>query len=160
MDEVRSGAFSVFTPPEIDEFKKLVLSEGRVGRRTLPGLMISARCLVMLLHAGQVIGTAALKSPNNTYRKRVFRLSKVSEQESQFPYEMGWVVVHPDHRQRRYSHRLVEAALADIAAGVYATSQDRDTAMHRTLERSGFRKSGSPYPSTGNPGSKIFLFVR
>lgn len=159
MVEIRSGKSSEFNPTKIEEFKKLVLSEGRVREQTLPGLMERATRLVMLFDAGQVIGTAAIKAPDDDYRRRVFRKTGLAEQESKYPCELGWVVVHPDHRERGHSRRLVEAALAGIER-VYATSQDRDGPMHRTLQNCGFAISGVPYQSRENRDSKILLFLR
>lgn len=68
MVEIRSGKSSEFNPTEIEEFKKLVFSKGRVREQALPGLMERATRLVMLFDAGQVIGTAAIKAPDDDYR--------------------------------------------------------------------------------------------
>lgn len=158
--EVKSGRYSDYTPKEINEFKALVTSEGRVNADTLDGLLGHAKRLVLLFDIDGIIGTAAIKAPNDHYRGNVFRKASLIGSEAGYPSELGWVVVHPDHRGKGYSRRLVEEALANLGEGVYATSQDRDHAMHHTLERCGFRKSGDPYQSRENPDSKILLFLR
>jgi predicted GNAT family N-acyltransferase len=160
MVEIRSGTYSKFSNADIAAFKRLVQSEGRVTEATLPGLMKRAAKLVLLTNGDQIIGTAAIKTPNFKYRQSVFRKAKVTGLEGTYESELGWVVVAPSHRGNGHSRRLVEQAIASLEKGIYATSQREDEAMHHTLENVGFKKTGSPYPSAKNSDRNVFLFLK
>jgi predicted GNAT family N-acyltransferase len=160
MVETKSGTYSEFSDDEIAAFKQLVLGEGRVNGPTMPELMKRASRLVLLTNDNQIIGTAAIKTPNVQYRKSVFCRAKVVSLEDSYESELGWVVVASSHRGKGHSRRLVEQALASHEKGIYATSQQEDEAMHRTLERYGFKKSGQPYQSKENLRLNVFLFLR
>lgn len=156
----KRGKHADFAHDEIDGFRRLVVSEGRVAARSLPHLMLRAEILATLSEHGRIIATAALKTPNERYRSDVFRKAGLNGQATRYPLELGWVVVNPDYRRQGLATRIVRLALADIAECVYATSQDRDNGMHHILRQHRFRKSGDPYPAAEKQDAQIFLFLR
>lgn len=155
------GAKSDFTKAEIAEFKKLVCAEGRVDQATFEGLLERATRLVTLSVEGKVIGTAAIKRPNHSHHKNVFKNSELDDELKSHPYELGWVVVSPEYRGQHYSESLVKLAISGLRSEeMYAASQERDERMHKTLKKLGFAKSGIPYDSKERAGEKVFVFLK
>lgn len=142
------------------DFAALVKIGGEVNEITLPGLIEGALLLVMLFDNDQLIGTAAVKRPNDSYRKSVFKKAKVGSLADSYPLELGWIVVDPNHRGQGYAGALIEKALnsqcGDI--GIYATTKnDRIRAL---LTEFGFLLLGEPYQSSQNRDVNLTLFAR
>jgi predicted GNAT family N-acyltransferase len=158
--KIKLGAPSEFTDGEIKEFETLVLSESRVAKDSLPGVIKEAPRLVALLLDGMTIGCAAIKKPAAAYMTKVFKKSGLATEQAKYHHELGWVVVAKAHRKMGYSGQLVESALKPpYLTGVYATSQDADIGMHKTLERYGFKKFGTPYSSNESHDKNIIVFL-
>jgi GNAT superfamily N-acetyltransferase len=118
----------------------------------------SAKCLVQL-RSDKLIGTAALKT-DKSYRNTCFERAGLTELADKFPFELGYVVVHPPLRGRGLSYLVVAAALSwREKSGVYATSNLVNLAMHRVLESRGFIRAGVPWESELSPGQYLALFL-
>jgi GNAT superfamily N-acetyltransferase len=157
-DSVVAGKAGDFTEAERREFMRLVQQGGEVDDIVLARNIDAARRLVFLRSSEGLIGVAALKMPQASYRKRISGLSGVEIPEGTFPLELGYVFVVPAQRNRGLSRRLVEAALDGCSHdGVFATSRADNGSMHHTLERFDFRATGKPYAGREQV---IQLFVR
>src|SRR5882757_109878 len=110
-ESVAAGKASDFTGAERLEFARLVQQGGEVDDIVLARNIDAARRLVFLRSSEGLIGVAALKMPQASYRKRISGLSGVEIPEGTFPLELGYVFVAPAQRNRGLSRRLVEAAL-------------------------------------------------
>jgi GNAT superfamily N-acetyltransferase len=118
----------------------------------------SAKCLVQL-HFDRLIGSAALKTDEG-YRNTCFERAGLAELRDKFPFELGYVVIDPTMRGRGLSHLVVAAALSQREnAGVYATSNLLNLAMHRVLESRGFVRAGVPWQSQKKAGQHLALFL-
>ena len=143
---------------EIGAFIAFVRAGGEVSIQGLPERIRSAAALVFGRIDGLVVGIAALKQPQASYRHRVNSESGASIPAKDFPYELGWVYVSPESRNKGFSILLSQAALAEgKGAGVFATSRTDNIPMHRSLAKLGFEEIGSPYASgRGNHSLQVF----
>ncbi len=143
---------------EICAFIAFVRDGGEVSIQGLPERIRSAATLVLARIDGLVVGVAALKQPQASYRRRVSSESGALIPAKDFPYELGWVYVSPESRGKGFSLLLSQAALIESkGTGVFATSRTDNIAMHRSLAKLGFEITGSPYTSgRGNHSLQVF----
>jgi hypothetical protein len=70
------------------------------------------------------------------------------------------VFILPSARERKLSFPLCQPLItAARSLGVFATSRTTLDGMHRTLEKLGFRRTGTEWSSKENEG-ELALFVR
>ena len=145
---------------EIADFMSLVLAGGEVTAKDLEKRVRAAVSLVFLNVGCCLCGVAALKSPEESYRKRIASSSGASLPREQFLYELGWVFVMPSSRGRHYSFDQAREAIASAGgAGVFSTSRTDNRQMHATLSKLQFAPIGRAYHS--NRGDyQLQLFVR
>lgn len=144
----------------VQSFIELVRSAGEVDA-DLPARVMGAHVLVLLYSGNVLIGTAAIKNPAQSYRSKVFRKTGVNLVPAAYPFELGWIVVHDEHREKGHSRTLVRAAMSQvIGVGVYATTRVSNGGMLHILPDEGFVRVGNSYPSKQNPGESIALLVR
>ncbi|MCW2337494.1 GNAT superfamily N-acetyltransferase [Sphingobium sp. B2D3A] len=147
------------SPSEKEAFAAFVAAAGEVNPDTLPGLVDRAAALVMLRQGDTIIGTAAIKTPFTAHRRGEFEKATVSQQADAFPLELGWIVVHPDHRRQGHARTLVAAAVEAVpTSGLYATTKTDQ--MQPILEENGFIVQGEPYQSLLNPAVMLTLYGR
>jgi len=144
---------------DINCFKELVISGGEVTSGTLSALVSNALSLAFASRDGRIVAVGAIKRPNAGYRDVVFAKAKAIQNPSHFQYELGWVYVSLLSRGCNLSGALVAALLPSLGIEpAYATSRVDNIPMHATLEHSGFRPVGAPYPSKLNtPAIQLFL---
>lgn len=145
------------TRAEISDFVALVLEGGEVDPIGLPRRVQLAEKLIFLPGPDGLLGVAALKNPGYDYRTRIAKLSGANVLASDFPYELGWVVVSPAAQSQGHSNRLSLAALKPAGNnGVLATTHN--TRMRSTLLKLGFFPGGVTYPSRlGDRQIQLFL---
>lgn len=145
---------------ELQNFLALVLTGGEVSPVGLEARINKAETLLFLAEDGCLKGIAAVKSPDKSYKDGVFRKAHATVAASQFPFELGWVFVHPLARGAGSSYKLVEVAVsATNGQAIFATSRADNAPMHKVLKKHGFSRHGETYASTQNK-QKIALFVR
>lgn len=146
---------------ELGSFEHFARRGGQVAFRGLRQRIRAAEWLVFLYEGdGILAAVAALKRPNESYRRKVFESAKTLVNPSDFEYELGWVYVEPRFRGRRYSRLLVESALALApTANVYATTREDNGWMRQTNSRCGFEEAGNPYLSDDGD-HKLVLYLR
>ncbi len=154
------------TDAELTEFIKLVLSGGAVEKERLDERVRLAFRLTFLWGKAEgvrLVGTAALKRPSPFRRRQIPSSASIAStelSEAAYPYELGWVCIHPDFQGKKYSFKVTQAALEGVGeSGIFATTRKDTCQMQRTLERLGFSACGSPYAS-GRGTYKLGLFVR
>ena len=109
---------------EIGAFIAFVRAGGEVSIQGLADRIRGATVLVFAKLEGLVVGIAALKQPQASYRRRVSSESGSPLPVGEFPHELGWIYVSPNMRRKGLSLSLCQAALASAAnAGVFATSR-------------------------------------
>lgn len=145
--------------PELEQFLQMIIDGGQVADAGLRDRVLRASMLARLYDNRRILAIGALKVPYDTYRDSVSKGAGVSLDSSRYPWELGWVFVHPNGRGRGLSSRvcahLMEYANGD---GVFATLRVINTPMHRALCGAGFVQSGSEWVSSEN-GDKLMLFL-
>jgi protein-tyrosine phosphatase/GNAT superfamily N-acetyltransferase len=148
---------------ELAIFKELVLAGGEVDEPGLDRRIKAAVCLVFHFADNEkVLGIGALKSPSDSYKKRVFTRSKSPCKPADFPFELGWLFIVEEYRGRGLSRKIAEEALKPAEGkNVFATTRVDNCPMSRTNARIGFNRSGNPYRTTRRGQSHLLaLFVR
>lgn len=147
------------SPTEKAAFVAFVAGAGEVDPGTLPGLVDRAAVLVMLLEGDAIVGTTAIKTPFAEHQQGEFEKAMIPHQAAAFPLELGWIVVHPNHRRHGHARTLVAAAVkAASDDGIYATTKTDQ--MRPILEENGFTVQGESYRSVLNPTVMLTLFGR
>ena len=146
---------------ELEAFEGLVKEGGEVAVGDLHRRIKKAEWFVFLFEEDRTLaGVAALKRPDDTYKKKVFRKARSPEPADNFTFEAGWIFVDEHFRGRKYSRILLEAVLA--LAGeeqVFATTRENNEPMRRTNLHCGLKESGSPYVSEEGDYSLV-LYTR
>jgi predicted GNAT family N-acyltransferase len=161
--EVEVKRLSDCSQAEIKVFENVVVEAGEVQTDSLRSLIVRAVSLIFLYSdSDELAGIAAVKRPDEGYKRKVFSRANSPENPYHYDYELGWIVVRENYRGNHLSRYLVEAALRVIdGAKIYATTRATNVAMRRTNERYGFRVSGEPYPSSRRGDNyELLLFVR
>ncbi len=128
-----------------------VIREGRaVNWKSAARELPHAEVLAIAYGGKQIVGVGAIKRSRPDYAAEVSEKSGVT-----FPSEtseLGYVAVHPDHRDRHLSRRLVEALLSRQKGRLFATTDSER--MKGTLAKAGFSKKGKEWK--GNRGMLSF----
>jgi GNAT superfamily N-acetyltransferase len=133
---------------------------GEVAESGLEDRVKRAKSLVFLKVDGNVVGIAALKRPESTYRNSVFKKANVPELAESFNLELGWVFVLEEHRRKGYSNVLSAAAFSQRQGGpVFATTRLDNVPMQRTLEHSAFRRLGDSWRSERGQKPMLVLYA-
>ncbi|HYR77446.1 MAG TPA: GNAT family N-acetyltransferase [Pyrinomonadaceae bacterium] len=147
------------SPTELEDFERLVLAGGEVTAAGLNARIKNAAILIYVSQSNYVTGIAALKQPQEQYKKGVFQKAGATAQPNEFPLELGWIFVVPASRGAGLSHKLVEVALdASNGRGIFATSRADNAAMHCVLKAHGFSIHGHAYASDRND-HELVLFL-
>lgn len=156
---IAAAAPDGFSQDERDLFGALVRKAGEVSENALATNLKTAKALVFGRIAGKVLGIAALKRPQATYRKRIREKAGVDISLESYPYELGYVYVLPEARGKKLSHGLIASALAHAeGAAVFATARTDNAAMLAALANAGFKQAGEDYRGRGT--RMIRLVVR
>lgn len=156
------------TMPEDDRvaFATLVGAGGAVKvERVRDGILQPRVKLVVAKIGGEMIGCAALKSPTDGYRAGFERAkAQFSLPKKDYPHELGYVAVHPDHEGQGWGLRLCEFVMVLAGRdGVFATT-GTPSMLTRILPRLRFRWVGAVWKGQPNQKDKkkpdLHLLVR
>jgi GNAT superfamily N-acetyltransferase len=148
--DIAAAAPERFPQDERDLFGALVREAGEVGKNALATNIRTANALVFGRLAGKVLGIAALKRPQASYRRRIGGKAGVDLDPARYPYELGYVFLLPEAQGKKLSHGLVAAALAHAeGAAVFATARADNAAMLAALAKAGFKQAGQDYRGRG-----------
>lgn len=132
---------------------------GEIGDNGLATNIRTAKALVFGRLAGKVLGIAAVKRPQASYRKRIGGKAGVDLGLAHYPYDLGYVFLLPEAQGKKLSHGIVAAAHARAeGAAVFATARTDNAAMLAALAKAGFRQAGQDYRGRGT--RMIRLIVR
>jgi hypothetical protein len=121
---------------------------------------MSAPHIAFLREKDCLRGVGGLKRPSDGHRREIELGSKTTLNAENVPFELGWAFILPSARNRKLSFPLCRALVsAAIERGIFATSRSNNLGMHRTLEKLGFSRIGSEWPSQQNVGN-LALFLK
>lgn len=145
---------------EMEKFYQLVLKSGEVEISGLRNRIKRAKLLAFHYEEDTIVGIAALKRPNEPYKKRIFRKAGVSEESVGYNLEIGWAFTMCEYRGKGICSGLVQKILdAYGRQSIFATTKTDNSSMQRVLEKNGFQKTGKPYEGRFD-GYYLQLFIR
>ena len=166
MVEITNDISLVLQPPqafaeiEIQDFMTMVRAGGEVGDTVLEQNVRNAKCLVVVRQDSCLVGVAALKNPQASYRQSIKAKAGIAVDAQDFPFELGYIFVLPSARRQGLAVKLCRAALAFAdGKGVFATTRINNDGMNEILTKFAFLKTGRPYGSVRD-GYQLQLFVR
>src|ERR1035438_4079354 len=89
---------NVFTESEIQDLLAMVRAGEEVGRVVLEQNARNAQCLVFARKGSCLVGVAALKNPQASYRQTIKTKARVAVEAQDFPFELGYIFVRPTAR--------------------------------------------------------------
>ncbi|WP_132953220.1 GNAT family N-acetyltransferase [Rhodovulum bhavnagarense] len=161
MTEYRVLSSEDATKHDVDIFAELVRSGGAVDEYFVrQGVNRPGAKLIFAESDGQAIGVAALKIPSDQYRSGLESGVKAGQPllHEDYPYELGYVSVSPDHGKRGIGRKLVEIAL-ELAEGkgIFATTSN-PAMKDGILQQVGFFQVGNVWKNGKN--ETLHLLVR
>lgn len=139
-----SGTFDELNEGDQRSVAQLIEDGGAVSgstetitRRLERTLMLT---LLRVCTNGQIVGVAALKTPEPKYRADKFAKAGVPISNYATASEFGYVVVAREMRGRRLSGKLVGAIVKKLREPTFATTDDN--AMRSNLKKAGFVQAG------------------
>ncbi len=150
------GKASDFSLTEISAFKSVVVSAGEVGSMTFDGLIEKNPTLLFIPSTTNIEAVGALKIPNDSYKKKVFKKSNSTYSPDDFEYELGWIVSKKEGKGN--GKKLVEI-LTKTDSNIYATVRTENKPMKHILEKLGFELSGQQYKSERDE-YELELYIR
>jgi GNAT superfamily N-acetyltransferase len=149
-----------FTETEIHDFLAMVRAGEEVGGAVLERNVRNAKCLVVARQRLCMVGVAALKNTQPSYRKTIKTKAGVAVEAGDFPFELGYIFVLPSARRQGVAVKLCRTALvAADGKGVFATTRSNNHGMNKILAMFSFKKAGRPYASARGE-HQLQLFVR
>lgn len=107
---------------------------------------------------GAIVGTAALTKPPVSTRTKVLNLAKSKLDPNALDYELGWVLLDDNHRQKGQMTRLMKELLSQVKGSVvFAVSASTNQLVREVLTQFDFLQDGIEF------GSRVEtkkLFVR
>ncbi|WP_417247482.1 GNAT family N-acetyltransferase [Celeribacter sp.] len=116
------------TQEEVDTFVELVASGGAVDEKYVRlGVVRPSAQIIFAEISGSTVGVAALKVPSVEYRYRLQSVAKAgySLPEREYPYELGYVSVSPEHAGKGIAKALVKEVMSlTDGSGIFATTSN------------------------------------
>jgi len=145
---------------EVAAFERLVIMGSEVETRGLTNRIERANKLGFAYVSRVLAGVAGVKRPSSKHRTDVFAKAATEFASMAFELEFGWVYILEPHRGKGIAGKLTRVLLKPFEnLPIYATSRSDNTAMHRTLERMQFSRTGNEFLS-GRRNHRLQLFVR
>jgi predicted GNAT family N-acyltransferase len=133
-----------FTPAVKDEVIRLIVSGGQIKYNDAKLGIHRAELLAIYKVGEQIIATASFKNPRNTYLETVFGSAGIPEQQLDFPFELGYIVVREGFEGQNICQKLLGELFPRISQHpMFATT--RKPAMAHILKNMGFEKCGEVY---------------
>ena len=161
MTEYRILSSEDATKRDVDIVVELVRSGGAVDEYFVrQGVDRPGAQIIFAESDGHAIGVAALKIPSDRYRSGLESRVKAGHPlpYEDYPYELGYVSVSPDHGKRGIGRKLVDTVL-ELAAGkgIFATTSN-PAMKDGILQKIGFLQVGNVWKNDKN--DTLHLLVR
>lgn len=145
---------------ELEEFATFVEEGGEVNPYKLRERIGKAYALLFFRENARLIGVAALKQPDHSYRASIFKKAHSTLSPELYPFELGWIFILHDARGRKLSHHIVGAAVEYSGnVGLFATARADNFGMHNPLAAKDFVKNGVDFRSSRGKYN-LSLFIR
>jgi GNAT superfamily N-acetyltransferase len=145
---------------ELAQIEKLVLLGSEVMPAGLGDRIARSVRLSWAHNESRIVAVAALKRPNERYRKSVFQKSGATESPSDWEVELGWIFVCEGHRRKSLARKLVAALFThEPDRNVFATTREQNDPIMPLLKEFGFVQEGTAYASS-NGAYNLLLHLR
>jgi|GEM_PF-3751382 len=142
------------------DFEELVIEGKQVSTKNLSEKISRAKDLAFCYIDGKLASICALKTPDKTYREKLFKNADIPELAKNYEYELGYSVTGSKYRRNGLNSFLTEKILEkNPKLGIYATVREHNTAEQKLLKKLGFERVGNPFLSYSKK-HKILLFIR
>jgi RimJ/RimL family protein N-acetyltransferase len=151
--EVNLCAATAIKPKDLKACFAIIGKGGAVRMASMKRDLPRATVLVIARVDNEIVAIGAIKPVRKQYATGIAAKSGFA-----FPAEtpeLGYVAVHPDHRNRGLSHRVTELLLSQHSGLIFATTSSE--AMKKVLEKAGFVQRGRAWDGSD---SKLSLRVR
>ncbi len=138
----------IIKPDKLESFQfeqviELIKSGGQINVNDLKVRLLNADLIAIKETDGQVIGTATIKNPLNTYVNNVFKSAKVLN-DGKFNKELGYIATHPKYEGQGHCKDLLNKFHPYfLGLNVFATTR-KDSIIH-ILDAFNFKKVGVIY---------------
>lgn len=146
------GKLTKIAPPnecdreELVSFARLVKRGGEVDSARLMNRLQKARYLGFHYCDEQLAGIAALKSPQASYRDKVFHRAGILEKTADYRTELGWAYTLKPFRKLGICKQLSDLLIQGMPhENGFATTRDNNVAMQKLLKELGFEKAGRSF---------------
>jgi GNAT superfamily N-acetyltransferase len=160
-EEQRSDEYDValtdparLTVAQISACIAIISAGGAVDTASANAELPRSAALAIAWKSGHIVGVGAIKRVRRAYTSGIAKRSRESLP-ADTP-ELGYVAVHPDHRRRGLSGRLIAALLQAHHGRVFATTYTE--VMKKTLAAAGFVRKGWEWKSV--KGEMLSLWVK
>jgi hypothetical protein len=127
----------------------LICLGGQVNRHFVVTGIDRATLIGIVLNNEKIICSVTLKVPVESYLKGVFKKAGVSVSANEYPFELGYIITHPDFERRGLCQTLLNEFMPRVAGkAIFATS--RKPSMIHILGKHGFNKIGNTYDTDLN----------
>ena len=150
--DVKNLTWDAIQQKHKDEIVQLLKIAGEVEPKGLETRLRATNKFAIVLHEDAVAGRGALKSPLDSYRKKVFDKSKAKLAAADYPIELGYIAVSGKMRSQGIGPAITKSLLENLVdQQVYATTKSTNRKMQTILLRNGFICVGEAYkPERGN----------
>lgn len=130
---------------EKKDFYDLVVKGNQVNISRLKERIEGAELLAFHYEKNNLVGIAALKYPNESYKNRIFEKAEVPQESGKYKLEFGWAYTELESEGRHICSNLTHKMLeSEVSQNIYATTKDKR--MQKILTKNGFKTIGKPYP--------------
>ena len=131
---------------ELELFLHLVINGKEVEKRGLSERITRAKILAFYYEKNTLVGIAALKQPDMSYKQNVFRKAGFLKKSGNYNLELGWVFVEKIHRGKRIGPLLVYSVIQTCQCNnIFSTTRTDNVCMQRILIKNGFKEIGQAY---------------
>ena len=150
---------SAFTVKDRDDFFHMLQRSATVTGTGLRGRIDRAMRLAFArCPGGSLLGIAALKTPDASYRARIRVASEVDLNTRDFPYERGWLFVEPSMRGQGIGMALIKTLSAVVGGQLfYSIGAHLPTGHVHISAVEGLGCIGRPF--TGRAGRQLVVRV-
>jgi predicted GNAT family N-acyltransferase len=144
---------------QLDLFLSTVLNGGQIN--TSEELLIKSinNCLLLAFYEieNKIAGISAVKIPRAKYKKNVFEKAKVSADEKQFEFEIGYVVTIPEFRGRGVSSILIKELIKRNPSATYFATTKSEF-MPNIFKKVNFVKYGESYFNASHEKLDLYIY--
>lgn len=131
------------TPLEIKQIENLIIKGGEVDPKTLPDRLSNTERISFFKVNNEIISTASIKIPTDSYKTKTFTKSKSSRNNEDFLFELGYVSTDKNFRGEKLASKLCDK-LCELYSDhhIFSTTRIDNEYMKSILSKNNFNETG------------------